>query len=138
MLSDGDPKPWKPDPMRNGLEIIKGISGFMEYWKELCEEDITRHVKDIHEPLIAYWDRIRFALMILCNDTCTTLTQGFWPQSRLTVVESDTMFFNSEDVREEFAMDEHYVGPTCNRSAPLFRVGVDCYKSYMVLLQAKN
>ena len=100
LLPDGDPKPCKPDPMRNGPKIIKGISGFIEYWKELCEEDITRCVRDTHEPLIAYWDRIRLALMILSGDTHTTLTQGFWLQSRLTVVESDTMFFNNGDVRE--------------------------------------
>jgi hypothetical protein len=114
VLPGGDPKPCKPDPMRNGLEIIKGISGFIEYWKELCDEDITRLVRDTHEPLIAYWDRIRSALMTLDGDTRTTLTQGFWPQSRLAVVESDTMFFSNGDVREKFAMDEHYVGPARN------------------------
>jgi hypothetical protein len=53
LLSDGDPKLCKPDPMINGPEIIKGISGFIEYWKELYEEDITKRVKDTHEPLIA-------------------------------------------------------------------------------------
>ena len=38
MLPDGDPKSRKPDPMKNRSEIIKGISGFIEYWKELCLE----------------------------------------------------------------------------------------------------
>ena len=28
---DVEPKPCIPDPMRNGLEIIKGRSGFIEY-----------------------------------------------------------------------------------------------------------
>src|ERR1700737_4804700 len=118
LLPDGDPKPCKPDLMRNGPEIIKDISGFIEYWKELCEEDIARRVRDTYEPLISYWDHIRLALMTLGGDTRTTLTQRFWPQSRLTVVESDTMFFSNGDVREEFAMDDHYVGPTHNRPAP--------------------
>ena len=47
----------------------------------MCEEDITRRVRDTHEPLIAYWDRIRLALMTLSGDTRTTLIQGFWPVS---------------------------------------------------------
>ena len=54
LLSDGDPKPCKPNPVKNGPEIIKGISGFIEYWKELCEEGITKRVRDTYEPLIAY------------------------------------------------------------------------------------
>ena len=54
LLLDGNPKPCKPDFMRNGPEIIKGISGFIEYWKESCEENITRCVRDTYEPLIAY------------------------------------------------------------------------------------
>jgi hypothetical protein len=114
VLPGGDPKRCKLDPVKNGPEIIKGISGFIEYWKELCDEDIIRRVRDTHEPLIAYWDRIRSALMTLDGDTRKILTQGFWPQSRLAVVESNTMFFSNGDVREEFAMDEHYVGPARN------------------------
>ena len=54
------------------------------------------------------------------------------------IVESDTMFFRNGDVREEFAMNEHYVGPTRNRPAPSFRVGVDCHESYMVLIRARD
>ena len=46
------------------------------------------------------------------------------------------MFFNNGDDREEFAMNEHYVGPARNRPAPSFRVGIDCHKGYMVLIQA--
>jgi hypothetical protein len=46
------------------------------------------------------------------------------------------MFFSNGDVREEFAMDEHYVGPARNRPAPSFRVGVDCHEGYMVLVRA--
>jgi hypothetical protein len=81
MLPDGEPKPCTPSPMRNGPEIIKGISGFIQYWKELCEEDITRRVRDTHELLIAYWDRIRSALIASDVDTHSCLTQGFWLQN---------------------------------------------------------
>ena len=73
--------------------------------------------------------------MILDGDTRTTLRQQFWPQNPLTVVKSNTMFFSNGDVHQEFAMDEHYIGPTRNRPAPLFYVSVDCHKGYMVLVQ---
>ena len=76
--------------------------------------------------------------MTFDGDNRTTLTQGFWPQSRLTVVESDIMFFSNGNVREEFAIDEHYVGPARNQPAPSFRVGVDCHKGYMVLVRAED
>jgi hypothetical protein len=108
----------------------------IEYWKELCEEDITKYVRDTHEPLIAYWDRIRSALIVPDVDTHSCLTQGFWPQSRVTIVESEAMFDNNGDVREEFAADDHYVGPARNRPALSFRVGVDCHEGYLLLVHA--
>ena len=69
MLMDGDPKPCKPNSMRNGSEIIKGISRFVEYSKELSWEDITRRIWNTHEFLIVYWDRIHLALLTLGIDT---------------------------------------------------------------------
>ena len=67
---------------------------------------MTRRVQDTHELFITYWDCICSALLTLGVDTHTTLIQGFWPQSQLIVVESDTMLFSNGDVREEFALDE--------------------------------
>lgn len=58
MLPDGAPKSCTTNPMRSGLEIIKGIYGFIKYWKELYEADITKRVQDTYEPLIAYWNCI--------------------------------------------------------------------------------
>ena len=72
--------PCSPDPMRSGPNIIKNISGFIQYWKEMCEEDITRRVWDIHEPLIAYWDRIRSTLMVPDVHTHSYLRQDFGHQ----------------------------------------------------------
>ena len=80
--------------------------------KEICMLSLPEPPREslIIEPLITYWNRIHSALMTLGGDTRTTLTQGFWPQSRLMVVKSDTMFLSNGDVREEFALDDHYVG----------------------------
>jgi hypothetical protein len=107
MLLDEDPKPCKSDPMRNKPEFIKNVFGFIECWKELCEEDITKCIMDTHEPSIVYLDGLCLALMTLAVNTHTTLIQGFRPQSQLTVVESNAIFFNNGDVHEEFTMDEH-------------------------------
>ena len=74
------------------------------------------------------------ALITLGGDIHTTLTQRLWSQRRLTVVESDAMFFNNGEVCEEFAIDKDYVGHARNHPAPSFRVGVDCHKSYIVLI----
>jgi hypothetical protein len=81
MLPNGYLKLYKFDPTRNGLEIIKVISEFIEYRKELFKEDITKYVHDTHELLIVYWDRIRSALTTLGVDTRMILIQEFWPQS---------------------------------------------------------
>ena len=138
MLADGKPKPCKSDPMRNGTEIFKDISGFIQYWKEMCKEDITRRVQNTHEPLIVYRDRICSALKTFDVNIRSCLTQGFWPQSRITIVKSKAMFFNNGDVREEFAADDHYVGLAHNRPAPSFCVVVDCYKGYMKMRSILN
>ena len=46
------------------------------------------------------------------------------------------MLFSSGDIREEFAKNEHYVGPACNRPAPSFRMDVDYHEGYMVIVRA--
>ena len=48
------------------------------------------------------------------------------------------MFFSNGDIREEFAVDEHYVGPARNRLASSFRMGVHCHEGYMVLVRARD
>jgi hypothetical protein len=54
MLLDEDPKPCKSNPMRNKPDFIKNIFGLNECWKDLCEEDITKHILDTHELSIIY------------------------------------------------------------------------------------
>ena len=104
----------------------------------MYEGNITKHVRDTQEPLIAYWDRICLALLTFLVDTRTTLIQGFWLQNRLTVMESDAIFFNNEDVSKEFAIDEHYIDPIHNRHVPSFRMVVDYHEGYVVLVYARD
>lgn len=121
-------------PMRNGLEIIKGISGCIEYQKECCEQDTrSPFVWDTHEQLIVYWDCIWSAVQRVSVNTHLISTQGFWPQSQVTIVESSNVFSTNKDVREGFTSYEHYVGSTRNHATSSFHVAKYCYKGYMAL-----
>jgi hypothetical protein len=51
-------------------------------------------------------------------------------------VEYEAMFFHNGDVREEFVVDDYYVGPARNRPPTSFRVAIDCYEGYMVLVRS--
>ena len=135
MLPDGEPKPCKPNPMKNEEEIIKGISGFINYWKGLCAEDNTEVVRGQYGRLIPYWECVLSNLRNPTHVTPSVLKQGFWPNSRATILQSQAMYFCNGDVREEFDVDESYVGPLRDRPQPSFRVAVDCHEGYMVLLR---
>ena len=41
--------------------------GFIEYYNELCEEDITKFVRNTHHQLIVYWDHVWLALLAKKN-----------------------------------------------------------------------
>ena len=56
----------------------------------------------------------------------------------MTIVKFEAILFNNGDVREEFAADNHYVGLAGEHSIPSFRVVVDCYKDYMVVVHFRD
>lgn len=95
-------------------------------------------VRDTREPLIVYWDCIWSTLQTIGVYTRLIFTQGFWPQSQVTIVESNTAFYNNGDVREDFTSYDHYVGPTHNHLVPSFHVAIDCYKGCMGLTYARE
>ena len=68
-------------------------------------------------------------------DTQLTLTQGFLPQNRVTIIVSNIMFFNIWNIRDEFDANEHYVGHAYDHLASSFCVIVDFHKGYMVLVR---
>ena len=70
--------------------------------------------------------------------THSCLIQEFWPQSQLTIVDSEAMFFSNGDVREKFVADNHYIGPTRTCPASSFRAAVDCSEGYMVLIRLRD
>ena len=42
------------------------------------------------------------------------------------------------EVREEFEVDDHYVGPASNRPPPFFRIAVDGHEGYMFILHPRD
>ena len=64
-----------------------------------------------------------------------TLKHGFWPQTRVDVQALEASFLENGEVREDFDVDNHYVGPASNRPPPSFRIVVDCHEGYMLILR---
>lgn len=113
--------------------IINRMYGFIQYWKKLCEEDITI----MFGIPMKYWLPIGITFswpcwhLVTCVNTRSLLKQGLWPQSWVTLVEFDIMFFSNRDICEEFVADEHYACLACSRPSPLFREVLDCYNLCM-------
>ena len=49
----------KPETMRHLLEVVKGLSGFIDHWEQSPEESIESC--RLNEPLSYYWCDIRDA-----------------------------------------------------------------------------
>jgi hypothetical protein len=84
---------------------------------------------------IQYWTRLRAALAYLHQDSPHTLRQEFWPQTRVDVQALEACLLKNGEVREEFDVDDHYVGPATQRPPPSFRIVVDCHEGYMFILR---
>ena len=63
------------------------------------------------------------------------MRHGFWPQTCVDVQVLEASILENGEVREEFDVDDHYVGPANNCPPPSFRIGVDCLKGYMLILR---
>jgi hypothetical protein len=58
MLPDGKPKPCKPISMKNLEDIVKGISGFTQYWESLKIANVGESCWHRYESWIKYWTRV--------------------------------------------------------------------------------
>ena len=70
----------------------------------------------------------------LHQDSPITLRHGFWPQTHVDVQASYANLLGNGDIREEFDVDDHYVGRASNRPPPSFRIAMDCHEGYMLIL----
>ena len=108
---------------------------FIQYWEILKIADVGGSCWHCYKSWTEYWTRIRAALIDLHQDSPLTLRHGFWPQTRLDVQPLEARLLENGEVREEFDVDDHYVGPASNRLPPSFCIAVDCHEGYMLILR---
>ena len=128
MLPDRKPKPCKPISMKKLEDIVKGISGFIQYWENLRVVDVGGLCWLRYRSWIQYWTRVCGALTNLYQDSPLSLRHGFWPQTCVDVQALEASLLGNEKIREEFDVDDHYVRLANDRPPPSFFIGVDCYE----------
>ena len=119
--------------MRGVEDIEKGIAGYMKYWRDLCNVDVTGEYQRRYEHLVQYWCDVKEALdepITPSND----LKEGFWPTMRMEANVADQTAEDGEE-REEFGEDDPSVGPLNGRPQPSFKVGRDVQEGYFVSIR---
>ena len=119
----GKPVPVPQWTMRGVEDIERGISGFVKYWEDFCNVDVTGEYQRRYEHLVQYWRGVKEALYEPITP-CNVLREGFWPTTHVEANVEDQIAEDGED-REEFGEDDPYVGPMRGRPQPSFRVGRD-------------
>jgi hypothetical protein len=135
-VSSGSPILLGSQRMRNFDEITKGLSGFVNLWDTMANEDISSEFRRRNEPLSYYWRAVRSA-MALDISVSETLRGGFWPSSRFGLDVEDE-FMDDGTIHEEYAEDAPFVGCRCDRPAPSFRVGQDVYARYFIAVRSAD
>jgi hypothetical protein len=135
-VPSGSPVPLGSQRMRNFDEITKGLSGFVNLWDTMANEDISGEFRRRNEPLSYYWRVVRSA-MASDISVSETLRGGFWPSSRFGLDLEDE-FMDDGTVREEYAEDAPFVGRRRDRPAPSFRVGRDVYAGYFIAVHSAD
>ena len=120
-------------PMRSVDDIYKGLSGFIKYWENLCNEDGSREYRRRFEHLVFYWRAMNASLKEPIEPSMT-LKDGFWPSSRVERAEGNELN-DDGDVRKEFGEDDAFVGQLRDRPLPTFRMARDVYEGYFVAIR---
>ena len=129
----GEPVPVPQRTMRGVEDIERGISGFVKYWEDLCNVDVTEEYRRRYEHLVHYWRGVKEALYEPITP-CNVLREGFWPTTRVEANVGDQIAEDGEDC-EEFGEDDPYVGPMRGRPQPSFRVGRDVREGFFVAIR---
>ena len=133
-LPSGTPRALLPRPMKGQAEIVKGIKGFIQHWKVVGEADATGEFSRHNSSLVQYWSGVKEALEQSEMEAVDVLCMGFWPQTRQSF-DVQTLYDVDGALRDEFAEDEHYIGPRSLRPRQSFRVGRDCHAGYFMLVR---
>ena len=69
MLQDEEPKPCQQIHIKNVEDIIKRISGFIQYWEHLREAVVGGSFCHQYETWIGYWTHVHSTLTNLHPDS---------------------------------------------------------------------
>ena len=134
VLPSGSPPSVLPRTMKGHAEVLKGIKGFIQYWKDVGATDSTGEYMRQHAHLVQYWTRVEDALQDPQMEAVDVLCMGFWPRTRQSF-NVQTLYGMDGYLREEFGEDDHYIGPRSLRPKPSFRVGRDCQAGHFMLVR---
>lgn len=135
LLPKGTPRAVLPRGMRGQEEIVKGIKGFIQHWKSVGDADGTGEYTRKHAHLVQYWSRVKEALEEPEMEAVDVLCMGFWPKTRQSF-DVQTLYDGEGLLRDEFAEDDHYIGPKSLKPKPSFRVARDCRAGHLLLVRA--
>jgi hypothetical protein len=135
-MPSGSPVPLGSQRMRNFDDITKGLSGFVNLWDTMANEDISDEFRRRNEPLSYYWRAMR-STMASDISVSETLRGGFWPSSRFGLDVEDE-FMDDSTVREEYSEDAPFVGRRHDRPAPSFCIGRDVYAGYFIAVRSTD
>ena len=86
----GEPLPVPLKPMKGLEDIVKGVLGFVRYYENLCNVDVTEDFLRLYKHIVKYWRGIKVALMEPLP-TFDVLRDGFWPTTRVEANRADEL-----------------------------------------------
>jgi hypothetical protein len=59
IITKHQPEAVKSHKMKNQVEVVKGIQGFISYWYKLIEKDSTGAIRQKMRTIIKYWEGMK-------------------------------------------------------------------------------
>ena len=133
ILPNGEPKPVRLSPMKGEEDIKKGLTGFIDNWRDVSNADKTGRCCQKYAELITYWEGVRDSLSreeVQYN----SLVRGFWPRTRQAFDQVASHEASDQDVDgaedEDFFIGQRYLCPE-----RAFQISRDCRQGYFVLVK---
>jgi len=122
--------------MHPPVNIKLGIQGFIKYWKDTADQDISGQYMESIAPTILYWEGVLAAMDLPSPPTPSELSEPFWPTSRFSIAAA--LHEDNAHLFEENITDYAYVGPASSRPAETFRPGAHIRVGHYVLLRPSD
>ena len=129
----GCPRPVPKREMKDSVNIKLGVQGFIKYWKDTADQDMSGQYMESIAPTIAYWENVLAAMDRPILPTPSELRDPFWPATRFSI--APTLHVDNVHLLEENVTDYAYVGPASSRPVESFRPGAHIRVGHYVLLR---